>query len=372
MENRIKHIPVTTSDDINRIESYLLCCPKRFWDKAKEIIEKPYLSISGYCTTYNCVSQKYPFVECISSMLEFCDEVCVVDGGSTDETRDLLKMLANNKLRVKMIDRDWESPQSALFDGMQKAEARDMCTGDFCWQMDVDEVVSEDDAKKVRPLCERMLENGLEGLSLAVVEYWGSENKVRCDVHPWKWRLSRNNPMITHGIPTELRGIDDKGNLYCTGGSDGCDMVYRDTGTRVPFANFYTQEAHDTRLAALQGNEQARVQYEQWFNSVIEQLPGVFHYSWIDIRRKIRLYRDFWTKHWLRLSAQDDADTAEHNMFFDVPWSQVTEEMIDQRANELEQIGGWVFHQKWNRTRTPWITCKRKSPLGALNRDDTI
>ena len=36
-------------------------------------------------------------------------------------------------------------------------------------------------------------------------------------------------------------------------------------------------------------------------------------------------------------------------MMFDVPWSQVTDDMINDRAIELKQkTGGWIWHRKWN------------------------
>jgi glycosyltransferase involved in cell wall biosynthesis len=362
------------NESLERIEAYLQNSHQLFWDNVREI-ETNKIKISGYCTTYNCISQQYPFEECIRSMLQFCDEVCVVDGGSTDGTLEKLRQIQNDfadievgydPIIISVIERDWNSKQSALFDGMQKAEARDMCTGDYCWQMDVDEVVSEEDAKKVRQLCKFMKNNGIDGICLPVVEFWGpiKNKKIRVDTNPEKWRLSRNVEChtVTHGVPLELRAADAEGNLYCIGGSDGCDMVFRDTGLRVPFVSAVPNEARLAQAEALQGSKSALDAYEQWFNVYTNSLPGVFHYSWIDIERKIRLYRDFWTKHWLRLNSRDDSDTAENNMFFDVPWSQVTNEMIKQRATELQEIGGWVFHRKWDRTKTPWITCNKQIP----------
>jgi hypothetical protein len=38
-------------------------------------------------------------------------------------------------------------------------------------------------------------------------------------------------------------------------------------------------------------------------------------------------------------------------MFFDKPWSEVTEQEIDELAQRLSsEMGGWVFHNKidWN------------------------
>ena len=50
---------------------------------------------------------------------------------------------------------------------------------------------------------------------LPVIEFWGDKGKVRIDVNPWKWRLSRNRPHITHGIPKDLRRFDEEGEALC-------------------------------------------------------------------------------------------------------------------------------------------------------------
>jgi hypothetical protein len=78
--------------------------------------------------------------------------------------------------------------------------------------------------------------------------------------------------------------------------------------------------------------------------------------------RKINLYKTFWTKHWLSLENKSAEDTADNNMMFDLPWSQVTEEMIESRASELKNIGGWIWHRKWDGQFTPSIVLSKKEP----------
>lgn len=363
------------TDDLVSIEEYLFTAPSLFWNSIRKMMEyRP--TISGYTTTYNAVKQQYPFEQCVQSMLQFCDEVCVVDGGSTDGTYEVLLRIAaetatqdnkgnvNLKLKVKQVKRDWKSKRHPIFDGMQKAEARAMCTSEYCWQMDSDEIVHEDDAPKIAGLC-RVIPKGVDVMSLPVIEYWGGPEKVRADIQPWKWRLSRNLPHITHGIPKELRATDADGQPYAVGGTDGCDMVHKETGDRLLSVNFYTPDVENARRIALSGTDQSPValtEYERWFNQVVEGLPCVFHYSWYDLPRKIRLYRDYWTKHWVQLMGGEYVDTADMNMMFDLPWSQVTDEMIEARAKEFAQIGGWIWHRKWDGTRTPWITVSRTQP----------
>lgn len=353
------------TDDLDAINDYLYSSPKVFWSAVESIMQRK-VTISGYITTYNCKKQGYPYIRSILSMLQFCDEVCVVDGGSTDGTWESLKDIGDPRVKLKQIVRDWSHPRHAVFDGMQKAEARAMCTSDFCWQMDSDEIVHEDDAPKIKDLCMKF-PKGVDLISLPVIEYWGGPNKVRLDIQPWKWRVSRNLPHITHGIPGHLRRTDSDGNLYADQGTDGCDMINRETGDPIPHVTFHTPESERVRQAASLGNSDALKGYQDWFNHVIENIPGVHHYSWYDMPRKMRLYRDYWTRHWNSLFNGSMEDTAETNMMFDLPWSQVSEEMIETRAKELsEKTGGWIWHRKWNGQKVPHITVRKSEPTVGL------
>jgi len=209
-------------DNLEEICEYLYAAPGLFWNSVRNMMNyKP--TIGGYITTHNCIKQNYPFEESIKSLLGFCDEVCVVDGGSTDGTIEILNSLASIDPRVKInvVPRDWTHPRFAVFDGVQKADARSMCTSEFLWQMDSDEIVHENDYEKIKDIV-RKFPKGVDLIALPVLEYWGSSKKVRVDINPWKWRLSRNNKNITHGIPRQQRRFDEENRLY-SAGSDGCD-----------------------------------------------------------------------------------------------------------------------------------------------------
>ena len=350
------------TDDIQSIQDYLSSSSELFWKAIRVIMEKK-STISGYTTVYNCESQGYPYLRSIASLLQFCDEVCVVDGGSTDGTWETITSLSASdpRVKIKRIERDWNHPRFAIFDGMQKAAARSMCAGEFCWQMDSDEVVHEDDVKKIIDLTSKMPAS-VEIVSLPVIEYWGGPDKVRLDIQPWKWRLSRNLPHITHGIPVNLRGYDETG-LFALPGTDGCDMIHNETGVSIPHLTFHTAETENIRRHAVMGYPEALEAYGEWFNSAINNLPGVHHYSWYDLPRKMKQYKSFWTKFWNSLYNGSQQDTSESNMMFDVPWSEVTDEMILFKAEELkEKCGGWIWHSKWNGERTPHLTINIKEP----------
>lgn len=345
------------SSDLLETESYLYAARETFWNGIRSSMEwVP--TLSGYTTTKDCISQGYPWEKTVESMLGFCDEVVILDGGSTDGTWERITELAASDSRIiaKQVIRDWTSKRFAVFDGAQKAEARKLCTKEFCWQMDSDEVLPESDWPKVRDICKR-IGNEIDLVSLPVVEYWGSKEKVRLDVTPWKWRLSRNKPYITHGIPSQFRLYDNDGNLYARPGTDGCDYVHTETGEVIPFVGFYNEQVHAARVAAIGGNSEALSAYGEWFANIVANIPSVRHYSWLDIERKIKTYRGYWQKHWESLYDIRQEDTAENNMFFDKPWSEVTDSEIAALAKRLsEETGGHIFHSKidWSRP-TPHI-----------------
>jgi glycosyltransferase involved in cell wall biosynthesis len=357
-----KEIWFDTDDEFDTL-AYLFAARERFWNGVKsDMTYQP--PVSGYTTTKDCIKQDYPYEASILSMLGFCDEVVVVDGGSTDGTWERLLELSgeHETLLVHQEARDWDDSRFAVFDGAQKALARSMCTKTFCWQQDSDEVVHEDDYVKVKSLL-TSFPPGVELIALPVIEYWGGPDKVRMDINPWKWRLSRNLPHITHGIPDSLRKFDDEGKLYSAPGSDGCDYVRSDNYSVIPFANFMTDDVDKARVLGL-NDENVKNQYESWLNQVLTQVPAVQHYSWFNIERKIGTYRNYWSSHWQSLYDISQEDTAENNMFFDKPWSEISEGDINNLSSRLsEEMGGWIFHSKVNfDAKTPHITIDRSHP----------
>jgi hypothetical protein len=345
-------------------EAYLYAATERFWAGIKEAMDwRP--TISGYITTLNCNLHNYPWRRSIVSLLGFCDEVVVVDGGSTDGTWEELEKWSQEESRLKphKNERDWDHPRFAVYDGDQKAVARSLCTSMFCWQQDADEYVRPEDYEKIHRLATHFPAE-IDVVSLPVVEFWGSEEKVRMDVTPWKWRISKNKEHITHGIPAPFRKYDEDGHLYSSLGTDGCDYIHNESGEPLPHASFYPQQAHELRMQALSGDSTALENYQQWFQRNVDMLPAVLHYSWIDLERKIRTYRDYWQKHWESLYDIKQEDTAENNMFFQKPWSEVTDDDITALSNRLaRETGGHVFHTPidWSRP-TPHLNIRLELP----------
>ena len=342
---------------------HLKALPGRFWDDIKRRMDIT-STVGAYTTTYNCISQGYPFEESIQSLLANFDEVVVVDAGSTDGTWERLQEIEG--IRAYQHPVDFNHPRWAIHsDGDLKAKARSYVTSDWCWQMDVDEVIYPDQREKLQRLLQTAPKN-YDVVSLPVVEYWGSTGKVRMDVNPWKWRVSRNHEHITHGIPSELRMKDDDGYLYAAKGTDSCDYINEESYKRLPHATFYDETAHEIRVKGLSGDETAVKVYEDWMNQIVELLPTVYHYSWYDIERKITSYKTHWAKFWKSMYNLDTEDTAENNVCFDKPWSEVTEDDIKVLSQRLEEEkGGHIFHSKvdWE-VEVPSIWLTKRGPLG--------
>lgn len=294
--------------------------------------------IAGYTHILNPKTHGYPFVESVLSMMDFCDEVVVVDGGSTDGSVDELRSrletelakgrpnAVNDSCKLNIITREWD-PDEPGMDGMQKAFGRAMVSPDveFLWQQDADEIVHEDDYRKIVDLCKRFPAD-VDLVHLPVVELWGDDRHARTDRHSWKWRISRNNLRITHGIADGARLTDPKtGRIYAKPGmSDGCEYIDIVTGQHLPHRGFYTKELEQIR-------DSDPVEYGRIMNEVYSKLPSVWHYSWADLPRKVRNFRDFWDKQWQVLY-----QTPAEPRFPDV----VSDEDILRKAEELRQRGG--------------------------------
>lgn len=304
----------------------------------------------------------YPFVECIRSLLGFCDEVVVADAGSSDGTLDVLRNLQreNPALKVFVEPVDFSHPRWAIYqDGYLKAKARAHCSGDYCWQADTDEIVAQEDFARIRQLTQVVGDTKL--LMLPMIEFWGSLDKVRADFFPWKPRFSVNDKRITHGIPNRHKLFDASGHPYPRPfDSDTCNYIYRDTGEDVKIVIPISGSLEEVgRL-----DQEA---FESFFYECLDELPAVFHVSWLDLSRKIRHYQKFWKRFHASMYNLDLADTAEGNVMFEKPWCEVSENEIALKAEELKRLGPRSFHKKLDPAHVgARFNFKRKIPESLL------
>ncbi|MCB9030228.1 MAG: glycosyltransferase [Deltaproteobacteria bacterium] len=298
-------------------------------------------TISGYTTSHNCIEMNYPYQECINSLLQFCDEVVVVDSGSTDGSIEALQKIARQESRLKVFVEpvDFTHPRWAIMnDGLLKRKAREKCSAQFCWQTDMDEIVPEECIPNIAKLPQLMGDAPL--IMLPMVEFWGSFQQIRGDFFTWKLRFSKNDKRIIHGIPKEHKLLDADGNPYVRAYySDSCNYIWSDTESDIPYVC-------PLPVSSEQISKMSDSEYDQMFAFCLDQLPHVLHVSWLDMRRKINHYKKFWQKFHQSMYNLNIEDNAQTNVMFDKPWSEVTDTEIEERAKQLVAIGPRSFHHK--------------------------
>ena len=159
------------------------------------------MKISGFTMGKNALKLYYPMRQSVESILPLVDEFVVVLGDSDedDRTRDEIKAISSPKIRI--VDTVWDIEKYPR--GMEHAHqsdiARELCSGDWLFYLQSDEVVHERDLETIRLSCEELLDdNEIEGLLFRYLHFWGDYEHVQ-DGHCWyrkEIRIIRNHPDI--------------------------------------------------------------------------------------------------------------------------------------------------------------------------------
>ncbi len=153
------------------------------------------MRISGFTIARNAVKFYFPLKESILSILPLVDEFIVALGDSEDETEEVVRSLNSPKIRI--FRRKWDE---RLFRGGEILRhetnfALSKCSGDWCFYLQADEVVHEEDLEKIRHYCEKYLEDErVEGFLFNYYHFWGDYNHY-LPVHGWyqqEIRIVRN------------------------------------------------------------------------------------------------------------------------------------------------------------------------------------
>lgn len=135
------------------------------------------MKVSAFTFIKNGQILGYPFVQSIQSVLPIVDEFIVNVGASEDDTLELVKSIADSK--IKIIQSNWSEKMTdrGYVYGQQKMIAQFNCSGDWLFYVEGDEVYHEDDLEKISKSMELYFNNPkVEALVLDFFHFYGNEN----------------------------------------------------------------------------------------------------------------------------------------------------------------------------------------------------
>ena len=253
------------------------------------------IKISAYTIIKNGEKHRFPYIAAIRAAAKVADEVVVVDGGSEDNTTDVLTDLKDELDNLVVYTHEWDMDNPTLF-GDEKTYARQMCTGTHLIQFDCDELIHEPKPGMIRDLVRR--KRFVDVIDLPTINFYGDTETIRVENNFWKWRITRNDPRIIHGVHGAARIMDpETGRITMDKRkSDACEYIYEDNlkiaSHRLGFdAKFLG--AHER----LKGGQETDEKYIELLKECVEKEVVVFHYSWLDLDRKAE-NGEFWDQTW--------------------------------------------------------------------------
>lgn len=135
--------------------------------------------VSGFTVIRNGVLMGYPVVQSIKSLLPLVDEMVVGVGQSDDDTKGLILSIDDPKIRI--FDSFWDTKKTkgGFILSEKTNEALDRCQHDWCFYIQADEVVHEDDYPFYREaLAKADPDPRVQGLLSKWVHFYGSYSTI--------------------------------------------------------------------------------------------------------------------------------------------------------------------------------------------------
>jgi hypothetical protein len=159
------------------------------------------VKIVGFTIIKNAVSNDYPIVEAITSILPVVDEMVVLIGDCTDDTQGLI--LSINSPKIKIHHSVWNAALrkggEALADETNKAFALVDPKADWAFYIQGDEVVHEKYHASILEACHKHVKNKkVQGLLFNYLHFYGTYDYVG-DSRTWydhEVRIIRNDKNI--------------------------------------------------------------------------------------------------------------------------------------------------------------------------------
>ena len=163
------------------------------------------MRISGFSLARNAVKFYYPIREAILSVLPVVDEFVLAwaPGDPDDESREVVESIGDPRIRI--VEGKWEEERlgARAYSGLTNRALKE-CSGDWCFYVQADEVVHEDDLPIVTSRCQQLLDDRrVEGLLFDYLHFFGDYDHYQPG-HGWYRREIR---VIRNGLG--IRSVRD-------------------------------------------------------------------------------------------------------------------------------------------------------------------
>ncbi len=124
------------------------------------------MQVSGFSVVRNAIRYDYPFIESLQSLLPLVDELVLAVGDCDDGTVEALAAIDSKKLKVIHTTWDPELRSGGLIISQQTNIALDACQGDWCFYLQADEVLHENDLDRIDSAMRKYIHrSAIDGLS---------------------------------------------------------------------------------------------------------------------------------------------------------------------------------------------------------------
>ena len=159
------------------------------------------MKVSGFSFIRNAEKYDFPIVEAINSILPICDDFYVAVGKSDDNTLELIKKIAPDK--IKIIETVWDDALKGggkvLAVETNKAFQAIREDSDWAFYIQGDEIVHEKYLNEIRKQMELWKDNEqVDGLLIKYLHFYGSYDFVGSSAkwYPNEIRVVKNNKRI--------------------------------------------------------------------------------------------------------------------------------------------------------------------------------
>ena len=157
------------------------------------------MKISGFTFARDVAKLGYPIRESIESILPICDEFVIALGDcqKDDKTEEVINSIGSDK--IKIVHTKWgdRNVKGAKVYSEETNIALDNCSGDWCFYIQLDEVIHEDDLDEIVEVCKEYKDNPkVEGLLFQYRHLYGDYNHYFVN-HKWYQREVR---IVKNGI----------------------------------------------------------------------------------------------------------------------------------------------------------------------------